>query len=83
MYPERVATLPPQLFQVLLGTLRFGIGLSGDAEITQVTKRATKHHAGCMVVCGSIVELTPMKSVSVQSSAFASKKRHKVTWRAL
>lgn len=37
VYTERVAALPPRMFQTLLSTLRFGVGTTGDEEVTQVT----------------------------------------------
>lgn len=35
MYPERLAALPGPLFGALANTLRYGVGVSGDPEITQ------------------------------------------------
>ena len=35
-YPERMAQLPPRVFQTLLSTLQFGVGATGDEEVTQV-----------------------------------------------
>ena len=39
VYPERCAALPPPAFGTLLGTLRHGVGLTGDDEVTQVGGR--------------------------------------------
>lgn len=36
VYPERMAALPPRAFQTLLSTLGFGVGATGDEEVTQV-----------------------------------------------
>ena len=37
VYPERMAALPPRVFQTLLSTLQFGVGATtGDEEVTQV-----------------------------------------------
>eukprot|EP00887_Chlorella_sp_A99_P000308 scaffold13.g308.t1 len=35
VYTERMAALPPPVFQRLLSTLRFGVGMTGDDEVTQ------------------------------------------------
>lgn len=35
VYPERMAALPPCTFQTLLSTLQFGVGATGDEEVTQ------------------------------------------------
>lgn len=36
VYPERLAALPGPLFGALANMLRYGVGVSGDPEITQV-----------------------------------------------
>lgn len=35
VYPERMAVLPPAVFQTLVSTLQFGVGATGDDEVTQ------------------------------------------------
>ncbi|PSC75864.1 Armadillo-type fold [Micractinium conductrix] len=39
-YPERMAQLPPRVFQTLLSTLQFGVGATGDEEVTQAVFEA-------------------------------------------
>lgn len=36
VYPERMAVLPGGVFQTLMSTLQFGVGATGDDEVTQV-----------------------------------------------
>ncbi|KAL4443390.1 hypothetical protein ABPG75_011127 [Micractinium tetrahymenae] len=40
VYPERMAALPPRVFQTLLSTLQFGVGATGDDEVTQAVFEA-------------------------------------------
>ncbi len=40
VYPERMAALPPRVFQTLASTLQYGVGTAtGDEEVTQVLTR--------------------------------------------
>lgn len=39
VYPERMAVLPPPVFQTLVSTLQFGVGATGDDEVTQASER--------------------------------------------
>ncbi|PRW50955.1 exportin-4 isoform X1 [Chlorella sorokiniana] len=40
VYPERMAVLPPSVFQTLVSTLQFGVGATGDDEVTQAVFEA-------------------------------------------
>lgn len=41
VYPERMAVLPPNVFQTLVSTLQFGVGATGDDEVTQASHHET------------------------------------------
>ena len=56
VYPERMAVLPPPVFQTLVSTLQFGVGATGDDEVTQASARLLGTPGRCLVVWSSLME---------------------------
>ncbi len=51
VYPERMAVLPPNVFQTLVSTLQFGVGATGDDEVTQARQGMRLLMAGWPANC--------------------------------